>query len=510
MKNLRTKFLPFLVLIACIACQESDLVSPKFRVENKWIAFNNKTDLESFIVNGKTKDLEEFKKGLRFFNKKGFKPLLPLIDESDEEQKQIFASRKIEELRNFMRANNLNAPNLRLEEEELDIDADEDEIIADPYFASVLNEDREILVGDEVYRFTEKGLFHTGIDNYDNLDQTIQLIEPCEMMQIQGEVYIDNGVTAYMPQPIDGCSGGGGSCCSGGGSSGGSSTAPTRDEIRDNLKICEYRKNVLNQLFGPSEKCIDKFDDRRRIKVKTWAQDYLIFASTGVKVKSQKRSLGIWWADKIDELELGYSIASFKYTGIGSWPSSGFNNVDYHYELNGYTIDQYGRYVSGPSPARNLFDNFPLRDDQQLLKIWLYKPIQDVIQSLTGNSVTHLEYSGKDFNQAVRKLVENAVKELKKKGKNINGKPKAVVIFDDPEWNNINFVYNNWKSVKTNENKISKVFAWNTAQIGIKTGGSGTSPTYSSPKKPKDFNIVCYGMGRRGSTWKGGRVVLTN
>jgi len=515
MTNLRTNFFVIIILLFTFSCQEEELVSPEPRVESKWLSFNTKRDLESFIENGKTKELDEFKKELQIFNKNGFKPLLPLIDERNEEEMQIYASKKFEEMTRFMQAYYPNASNLRQSDQDWDIDADDDLIVADSYFASVLNEDREILVDNEVYRFTEKGLFHTNIGNYNNLDRTIQLIEPCEMMAIQGETNVGNGVTAFLPKPIeDGCGGGGGGCCSGGGGSGGSgggSPAPTRDEIRDNLRVCEYRPNVLNKLFGPSETCIDHFEDNRRLKLKTWAQNYLLFASTGVKVKSQRRRFRVWWASAIDELELGYSIASFKYTGIGTWPNPGIANpVDFHYEFNGSIVDQYGRYVSGTTPARNLFSNFPLPNDQQLLKIWVYKPIQTVIKSLTGNSVTYLEYSGKDFNTAVRKLVENAVKELKKKGKNINGKPEAVIIFEDPEWNNMNFVYTNWKLAKTNENKISKVFDWNTAQIGIKSGGSGTNPTYSSPKKPKDFNIVCYGMGRRGSTWKGGRIVLTD
>lgn len=472
--------------------------------------------MKNYIEDRKTKELNEFKKELQVFNKRGFKTLLPLIDEGNAEQMEIYANKKLSEMRGFIQAYHPDAINLRLSEDELDVDVDDDEIIADPYFASVLNEDREILVDNKVYRFTEKGLFYTNVDNYDNLDKTIQMIQPCKINRTdEGEINVGNGVVAFIPQAINNiCIQGTKVCCSPDRGIGDHSNGPSalaRDKIRDNLKVCEYRSNVLNKLFGPSEKCIDKFDDRRRIKVKTWAQNYLIFASTGVKVKSQKRSLRVWWANKIEELELGYSIASFKYTGIGDWPSSAtVNPPDFHYELNGYIVDQYGRCVSGTTPARNLFDNFPLPNDQQSLKIWVYKPIQEVIKSLTGNSITHIEYSGKDFNMAVRKMVENGVKELKRKGKNINGKPEAVIIFDDPEWNNINFVYTNWKSVKTNENKISKVFDWSTAEIGIKSGGSGTRPTYSSPKRPKDFNIVCYGMGRKGSTWKGGRVVLTD
>src|SRR5690606_32822727 len=86
----------------------------------------------------------------------------------------------------------------------LDVDADDDEIIADPYFASVLNENREILVDNKVYRFTEKGLFYTDVNNYDNLDKTIQMIQPCKINRIdEEEVDVGNGVVAFIPQAIN-------------------------------------------------------------------------------------------------------------------------------------------------------------------------------------------------------------------------------------------------------------------------------------------------------------------
>ena len=433
---------------------------------------------------------------------------------------QIMADRKIAEIQTFMSGY---TTNYRLSGEEMeDIDADEDILIADPYFASVLNEDREILVGSNIYKFTPDGTYFTDKENnialYDYLEQQATSVVPRGRVSSNRRTpEFDPGIHEVAPSiflfrpTLAGFRNSGGGSRGGSGRSNRGSSRPTRDEIRDNLRVCEYRPNILNRLFGPSETCTDHFESNRRVKIKTWAQNYFIFASTGVKIKSQRRRFRIWWASKIDELELGYSIASFKYTGIGSWPSSGSSNpVNFHYELNGYTIDQHGRYVRGTTPARNLFNNFPLPNDRQLVKIWVYKPIQAVIKSLTGRNVTHLEYSGAKFNKAIRKLVENAVKELRKKGRNINGQPEAVVIFDDPEWDAMNFVYTNWKSVKTNENKISKIFDWSTAQIGIKTKGPKTKLAYSLPKKPENFNIVCYGMGRRGSAWRGGRIVITN
>ncbi len=85
--------------------------------------------------------------------------MLPLIDESNEEQMQIFVSKKIEERRQLMSAYNPDISHFRSTEDDLDIDADEDAIVADPYFASLLNRDREILVDNRVYRYSEKASF---------------------------------------------------------------------------------------------------------------------------------------------------------------------------------------------------------------------------------------------------------------------------------------------------------------------------------------------------------------
>ena len=58
-----------------------------------------------------------------------------------------------------MSAYNPDISHFRSTEDDLDIDADEDAIVADPYFASLLNRDREILVDNRVYRYSEKASF---------------------------------------------------------------------------------------------------------------------------------------------------------------------------------------------------------------------------------------------------------------------------------------------------------------------------------------------------------------
>lgn len=495
---MKNQFLMLTVISILLSCQDKEMITPSPSISDKWLSFESTEQLRAFIE-GKNFDLDKFKMQIQDFEKKGFKPLMPYIRQDEIKKIEAFKARKIKELQRFEQTYNQSS-NFRANEE-YEVDMEFDAIVADPYFASLLNEDREILIGKDIYKFTEKGLFFTEVTNYEQLKVQIQRIEPCPILQTQGTTAIGNNVYAFMPAPIDDCGGGGCTTCGSGGSSGGPSSEPTREEIRDNLKICEYREGVLNILFGPSEKCIDEFSERERIKVKTWAQDYLIFSSTGIKVKSQNRVLGVWWADKIDELELGYSAVSFKYSGTGSWPTS---NVDFHYEMNGYTVDQYGRYVSGGSTLKKMFNNFPVRNKSNVATIYIFKPLNEILEK------DHIDITGKDVNKQIQSIVKTGYKKLTSALKKEFNSNEAVLVFPDNDWNSLIFIYTNWRKIDEDENKISNVFDWSTAQIGIKINSSGTSPTYGSPQKPKDFQIVGYGMGRRGSKWRGGRVVITN
>ena len=190
MKNLKTKILTALIIIISVfsSCREEDLtdvvIEPKFK--NKWLSFRSKDELKNFVDRGKEKELTEFKSTLQSYQNDGFKSLIPNLDEYDELQIEAFAQNRISEMQQFMSSYGINTTNLREDGESLEIDIEDDPIIADPYFASILNEDREILVANDVYRFTEKGMFYTSLDNYNNLYRAIERIEPCVLMQTQG------------------------------------------------------------------------------------------------------------------------------------------------------------------------------------------------------------------------------------------------------------------------------------------------------------------------------------
>jgi hypothetical protein len=490
----RTLGLAFIVLFS--GCENEILIESQdseLRVVEGRVFFSSKENLRGFMSRAKEEPLEFLHEKLVKLEQRGFVSLMPTFRPTDETKKEEYAARMKRRKSYFGR---------EIGEE---IDAMDNPIIADPHFASILNEDGEIQVNDFVYRYTEIGLFYTSTANYPVMDDVIGRIDPCQMQATSRDgLLLDDGVYGFVPRPID-CGGGGG-CTNCGGSTGTTQIAQTRDQIIQNLKICEWDPNIWDDIFGPAQKCQDYFEDDKRIKVKTWSQNYGLFASSGVKVESQNRLFRVWWAEKIDEVELGYTLTSFEYDiPEAKWPTN-FGAADFHFEHNGFIIDQYGQYVStlDPSP-RKLFSNFPINDpEQEVVKIYALRPITHLFNQYP------ITITGKEFNDYVQSIVKQAYKKLSESLRKEFTSKNAVITYVSADAKKITFLYLNWNKVKLNENKIVNTFDWNSATIGFKSTGyqSPSINQFDISRSYKRFQSVCYGMGRRGSVWRGGKIVL--
>lgn len=208
-----------------------------------------------------------------------------------------------------------------------DLDTD-DEIIADPDFAALLDENRSIYVGDKLYVYTEDGAYFTAIKYEDRLWKYLDerksklqnsnskyvepIIEPCDdnlrlaetegltMEPPTGNVYtIDDEISLYAV------------CGGGGGGGGGYDPTPIPATIplsaKANLKFCAiYKKSLWQKAFGAVEECNSYFDDDHRVKGRFWNVNYYLWASTGVLVKHQSKALIGWTrSDGVDYTELG-------------------------------------------------------------------------------------------------------------------------------------------------------------------------------------------------------------
>jgi hypothetical protein len=245
---------------------------------NGRLRFDKLQDLHDFMTYAKNTDDLTYEKKMKEFEAQGFVPLQYDRSEHDEELMLQVQARKLVELDAYNNAN----PASRIQSYEID---DEDELIADPYYASILNQGREVQVSENIYKYTPDGLYSTGADNeqalndyLENGDGTLKTIEACIIDYPRTEgVYL-------IEYPIDGCGGGG--------SGGGGSTVP--EPNLDDFGLCTDNKGGLWQdIFGPKVECIDKWDDRRRVKTKVWNQNYFLYSSIGISVRAQKRSLRV-------------------------------------------------------------------------------------------------------------------------------------------------------------------------------------------------------------------------
>lgn len=328
---MRRLLLLFVVLLAISCEKDSEINQSGEDIEgafsnvsllNNKLFFESKNDLRNFIETHKEKDLDK-KVGKMY--KKGFKPLTPFGMEKGTKQYTDFIEKKKNRIL-ISKSYSLKGYNT-----EEDFDAD-DEIIADPDFAAILDEKRSVYVGDELYVYTEDGAYFCKIDdekklwNYlediqnstkeqklekrlapieDHCISELKFVESNEGISLEpptGQVY---SVTPEINLFI---------ACDGGGYGGGSpdpviTPIPAKIPlaVKANLKFCAvYRKTLWQKAFGTVEECNDYFDSDHRVKGRFWNVNYSLWSSTGVLVKHQSKAFIGWTqSDAVDYTELG-------------------------------------------------------------------------------------------------------------------------------------------------------------------------------------------------------------
>lgn len=250
----------------------------------------------------------------------------------------------------------------------------EDSLIVDSYMAAILNEEREVQVGDKIYRFVEDGLVM-----YDVKDKVFfepNLVD--KQIAVEGlshgqsvDISDVNGVKAqfikvqYQKEHLliqdDLISGGGSGSGSGGSLGGGGGTVSYNYDgsiiLTNGLKIptdrirrATYTKGGGNGswlaqgvsgLFGLNVTITNNYNSRHRMKLRMYEQDYIIYRAVGMTVRMQKRTLGIWWRKKAQEFRYGWSAIECEY----KFPTPTF--LDPPKMPNG--VPQYNKYPTGMS-----------------------------------------------------------------------------------------------------------------------------------------------------------------
>ena len=300
-------------------------------VENGRFVFSSKESLKTTIENFEKDEMENVEKEFEKLYQKGFRSHKPIINPENEQLQAKFSEEIMlkRQLRN-------SSPNSFSKYTNSESDEEEEEFIADPFLASLVNENNELIVNDTLYKFTkEKGLFFTHVKDSTYLfnffkedaeqSKTARLnsssaykVAPCEMRaQYGGTTRVDDRISRYIRPIEDDCYEGGGG--SGGGGNPPSAPQTTEEEslqqIINNLPECDGNAggNWFQGIFGKSYVCRKYFGSKHRIKTEFWDQKWLIYKSVGILTKTQRKRFWIWWASKSDEIHLGINRILLKY-----------------------------------------------------------------------------------------------------------------------------------------------------------------------------------------------------
>jgi len=364
-------------------------------IDGTTIKIESKATLKS-IFNEYQKNVDRqntFNTEVRDLQSQGFKPLTPLFGENQTKEIQEFVLSKKERIlkRNiaFGITSKSNA------DDEIDLD---DELIKDPVFAALLNEDREIYVADSLYKYTEIGLYFCLATDKEKLYSYLNTLNfsakkkqltskeaPCiqETLRPTGKAIPESNVTEvspgimlYAPPKF----------CDTGYNPPPAPTTPLPAPVvttprfkKQNLEIAYVEVNsIFEHLFGASDKSEDYYSDNRRIQVSFWNQNYYIFSSIGCSARLQKRekTLGVsyWEKSYATQIELGINNIQYDY----KFNVPAFNNSLYitgptvYYSYKGVNYNQFAQVI--PSlPTQN--PGFPFNEDtnQNIIEVYIFQ-----------------------------------------------------------------------------------------------------------------------------------------
>lgn len=407
----------------------------------------------------------------------------------------------------------------RLSDEEIldDID-DMEEIVGDEAYSAMLNGEAEIQVDNDIYKYTDVGLFITPVDRYQDLSLYLQeneisnnlLIETSDPVRINYISSQPSGVlipvsenieyynSVEMVAPIDDGSGGyvGGTS---GGATGSSSTGnntiadPSIFQIVENLKVGEIKEPWLGNRFGTTWVTYDRYEDRRRVKVKFYSQDLFLVYVIGCKVKHQYKGwTGLWRKENADKLGIGVNSINWTFEHTFKIPNytpatTYFFEGKAYQNLNDYYALANATYSSVPKmPFEKQINGFietyvpteMLSLDQQ----------RNIINGLLNSGVKFLEsYHNKKYNK-----IGVAIETLK----------------------HTYIHYYDLSTIEDNQDCIERIFDWGVASPKITytfggTTGNGVNLTSweFDFRYPKATGVNMYGIAKKNGVWHGVKLI---
>jgi hypothetical protein len=487
-------------------------------VKNGRLYFPNKESLAATYKELKKKNLESVQ---HFIDEKGIESLVPIITEKNEAE--VFSelkSRKIEYLKkhssSMMKTGTVSDEDIY---EDLD---DLEEVVGDDVYAAMLNGNAEIQVADNVYKYTDVGLFVTPVENYVNLENYLEvrqissnLLEPTELSVREdfvsnksiGELTplanTNNKINYYI-SPIetfdDGTGGGygGGIWGSYGGSysgSGGSTYTPPAEPsiatIVQGLPIGEVRKSWLGNIFGTTWETDDKYESRRRVKVKFYSQNLYLVYAVGCKVKHQYKGwTGLWRKENADKLGIGINSISWKFSHSLTYASDNTPREVYWLDGKMYKAASGTDYINMGGAT---MPTFPFSNNATV----------DAVIQFTTN------LTGLSEQQLNKLFWDTAWKQANKFLEGQNKKLNRVAFVVD-SYQSTYIQYYDFSQIEDNQDVIERVFNWGVATPQFTYtfgGGTGNGVAVTSYKfnflQPTAVAVSMYGIAKKNGAWHG-------
>lgn len=541
MKNKLLCFVAVGFLTITFSCREENLLSENASqnevkieegtVKNGRLYFPNRESLQ--VTYEKMKDAED-EAIANYVDSKNIISLRPVLTKNNENLIHSKIMKRIENLKNNKRyMQTSNALNKLNNEEEIADDIDDlEEIIGDDAFAAFLDSRAEIQIGNEIYKYTDVGLFVVPDSKYEKLKQYLEVKEISDdmlyrtdenvalqyrnsqqagellpvsdsqdIMYFQSRLPMNDNTTVVVQ----------------GGNTGNGGQTPSADEQManyiKNLPNCEPAPSTFDFIFGDADKCIDRYEDRRRVKTKAYNYNYVLVYNLGAKVKHQYRGwTGIWRKEETDVMRIGVVEAQFFYDYTPYFTTQNINkglttvynqNNKYLYYADSVLWSQNGLNVTGYSIA-----GFPqlLKDDIVIEKFigngTIYQGLNAAVAA--GNKNLTSENLSKIFWQ-------NTFSELNKFFDNI-GKPRQnnniTVNYKGFDIGKV-FVQKTFYNQANNEDKLEKTFDWG-FQVGFNydTTNANIKPDTSGNalKKPQNYRVTLYGIAKRNGQWHGSKI----
>ncbi len=274
-------------------------------------------------------------------------------------------------------------------------------------------------------------------------------------------------------------------------------------------------------MFGDNYVCIDRYENRRRVKTKAFNRDYGIVYNMGVAVVHQYRGrIGFWRTETVDEIRLVVEASQFEYDATPLLNNAIINsqNQEKAYYINNQKIIYHPNNISVPGPLGFSYSNLnqsslpgPFQNSGLGLTFeffgtgWTF--LDNLIQNGINSSLNAARLNQYFYNALYQQTTSVLQSALSNPALQLPSNRTFVAKF--PESGKVIIQ----KAVTDRGYNIGvrrQTFDWGIElRINSTWGTDGWIVSSVSPGnqliRPKNFRVKLIGAARRGGSWHGGK-----